>query len=126
MRRGELLGLRWGDIDLDSKRLSVNCALVSVAYELHESRGKTRTARRSIDLDTRTVELLRSSRRVGADEDSYVFSHDDGSPIHPQVLSDAFKKLVARSSLPRIRLHDLRHTHATLLFFEGRTSQSRS
>ena len=75
----------------------MNRALVSVAYELHESRGKTRTARRSIDLDTRTVELLRSSRRAGADEDSYVFSHDDGSPIHPQVLSDAFEKFVTRS-----------------------------
>jgi integrase len=97
----------------------VNRALVSVAYELHESRGKTRTARRSIDLDARTVELLRSSRRAGADDDSYVFSHDDGSPIHPQVLSDAFKKLVARSGLPRIRLHDLRHTHATLLLKAG-------
>ena len=119
MRRGELLGLRWGDIDLDSKRLSVNRALVSVAYELHESRGKTRTARRSIDLDTRTVELLRSSRRAGADEDSYVFSHDDGSPIHPQVLSDAFEKFVTRSGVPRIGLHDLRHAHATLQF-EGR------
>ncbi|MGO9582344.1 MAG: hypothetical protein ACLP36_06000, partial [Acidimicrobiales bacterium] len=85
---------------LDSKRLSVNRALVSVAYELHESRGKTRTARRSIDLDTRTVELLGSSRRAGADEDSYVFSHDDGSPIHPQVLSDAFKKLSPGPAFP--------------------------
>ncbi len=47
--------------------------------------------------------------------DDYVFAHADGSPIHPQVLSDAFEKLVQRSGLPRIRFHDLRHTHATLL-----------
>lgn len=119
MRRGELLGLRWGDLDLDARRLSVNRALISVGYELYESRGKTRTARRTIDLDARTVELLVSSRRGGSDDESYVFAHDDGSPIHPQVLSDAFKKLVARSGLPRIRLHDLRHTHATLLLKAG-------
>jgi len=48
-----------------------------------------------------------------------VFCHEDGAPIHPHVLSDAFKKLVARSGIPRIRLHDLRHTHATLLLKAG-------
>jgi integrase len=48
-----------------------------------------------------------------------VFARSDGSPTHPQVRSDAFKKLVARSELPRIRLHDLRHTHATLLLKAG-------
>jgi integrase len=119
MRRGELLGLRWEDLDLAACRLSVNRTLISVAYELHESRDKTRTARRSIDLDPRTVDLLASSRRVGSTDESYVFAHDDGSHVHPQVLSDAFKKLVARSGLPRIRLHDLRRTNATLLLKAG-------
>jgi integrase len=55
MRRGEMLGLRWHDVDLDARRLSVNRSLISVGYELHESRGKTRNSRRSIDLDPRTV-----------------------------------------------------------------------
>jgi integrase len=54
MRRSELLGLRWGDVDLESSRLGVNRALVSVAYELHDSPGKTRSSRRSVDLDART------------------------------------------------------------------------
>jgi len=119
MRRGEVLGLRWSDVDLESARLSVNRSLISVAYELHESRGKTRTARRTIDLDERTVGVLGSIRKTGSEEDSYVFCHEDGSPIHPQVLSDAFKRLVSQSGLPRIRLHDLRHTHATLLLKAG-------
>ncbi len=119
MRRGELLGLRWGDIDLCGKRLSVNRSLVSVGYELHESRGKTRTARRCIDLDDRTIEVLRSDRHRDVSDDDYVFAYDDSSPIHPQVVSDAFKKLVARSGLPRIRFHDLCHTHATLLLKAG-------
>lgn len=119
MRRGENLGLQWGDIDLDTARLSVNRAVVSVGYELHVSRGKTRTARRSIDLDARTAARLRALRPALADEDTYVFESGTGQPHHPQLLSDAFKKLVHRSGLPRIRLHDLRHTHATLLLKAG-------
>jgi integrase len=118
MRRGELLGLRRGDVDLDAARLSVNRSLVSVGYALHESRGKTRTARRCIDLDERTVDMLRTTC-TGGDDDAHVFARDDGSPYHPHLMSDAFKKLVHRSGLPRIRLHDLRHTHATLLLKAG-------
>jgi len=95
----------------------VNRSLVSVGYALHESRGKTRTARRCIDLDARTVDMLRSC--ASRDDDAYLFARDDGAPYHPQLLSDAFKKLVLRSGLPRIRLHDLRHTHATLLLKAG-------
>ena len=119
MRRGEVLGLRWGDVDLESARLSVNRSLISVAYELHESRGKTRTARRTIDLDERTMDVLRTIRSPDAKAEGYVFCHKDVAPIHPQVLSDAFKRLVGQSGLPRIRLHDLRHTHATLLLKAG-------
>lgn len=55
----------------------------------------------------------------GSDRDAYVFARPDGSPTHPQLISDAFKRLVKRSGLPRIRLHDLRHTHATLLLKAG-------
>jgi integrase len=116
MRRGELLGLRWSDIDTHEQRLSVNRALISVGYELHESRGKTRTSRRTIDLDERTLAIL-TAISTGRDHDDY--GHDDGAPIHPHVVSDAFKKLVARSPIPRIRFHDLRHTHATLLLKAG-------
>ena len=119
MRRGEVLGLRWGDVDLKSARLSVNRSLISVAYELNESRGKTRTARRTIDLDERTMDVLRTIRSPDSKVEDYVFCHKDGTPIHPQVLSDAFKRLVGQSGLPRIRLHDLRHTHATLLLKAG-------
>ena len=53
------------------------------------------------------------------DDDAFVFARPDGAPLHPHLLSDAFKKLVKRSGLPRIRLHDLRHTHATLLLKSG-------
>lgn len=85
---------------------------------VHVTRGKTRTARRCIDLDDRTTTMLRDMTTSPTD-DAYVFARDSGLPCHPQLLSDAFKKLVHRSGLPRIRLHDLRHTHATLLLKAG-------
>lgn len=58
MRRSELLGLQWDDVDLDAATISVNRGLVSVGYELHESRGKTSNSRRAIDLDATTVAVL--------------------------------------------------------------------
>jgi len=125
MRRSELLGLRWGDVDLESSRLGVHRALVSVAYELHDSPGKTRSSRRSVDLDARTVEVLRawrderrleSGRPIG--EEDRVVAHPDGEPIHPDSFSQTFNRLVARAGVPRLRLHDLRHTHASLMLKE--------
>lgn len=125
MRRSELLGLRWDDIDLDATRLSVNRALISVAYELHESRGKTRNSRRTIDLDPKTIAILhawrddqRNEQTVVAADNGYLFTKPDGGPVHPDVFRQTFERLVARAGLPRIRFHDLRHTHATLLLKE--------
>lgn len=124
MRRGELAGLHWGDVDLAAGTLSINRSLVSVGYELHESGGKTRTSRRSIDLDSTTVQVLRDWNAQRAvedpnfrvdDGDAQVFAQPDGTVTHPQLISDAFKRKVRTSGLPKIRLHDLRHTHATLL-----------
>jgi integrase len=64
MRRGEILGLRWGNVDFDTAHLAVTRSLVSVGYELNETRGKSRTARRPINLDARTVEVLQHGHRL--------------------------------------------------------------
>ncbi|MDQ6852443.1 MAG: site-specific integrase [Actinomycetota bacterium] len=129
LRRGELLGLRWRDVDLDAKRLAVRQTLLSVEYRLETSSGKTENAVRTIDLDDRTVAVLRAHRAgqleerllVGTayDDRDLVFAHPDGRPIHPDVFSQTFERRVAGADLPRIRLHDLRHTHATLMLAGG-------
>jgi integrase len=129
MRRGEILGLGWKDVELDRAPLSVNQAVVSVAYEVKVSDVKTGTARRTIDLDGRTVAVLRKWRkeeledRLAAghpwDKTGFVVARPDGSPIHPDYFSQCFDRAVARSGLPRIRLHDLRHTHASILLRAG-------
>ncbi|MCU1498517.1 MAG: hypothetical protein JWM47_2470 [Acidimicrobiales bacterium] len=125
MRRGEVLGLQWRDVDLDGARLSVHRSVLNVAYAKTVDDVKTLTGRRSIDLDDRTVDVLREWRRsqraemklVGrqASNDDMVFARPDGTPVHPDYFSQSFERHLAKSDLPRIRFHDLRHTHATIL-----------
>lgn len=124
MRRGEVLGLRWGDIDLRGSRLSVAQTLISVAYEVSFSTPKSHRAR-VIDLDPETVEVLRKHRvaqlcaqrtvQATTRAEELVFTRfDDGDLIHPDRLTQMFDLQVKRSGLARIRFHDLRHTHATI------------
>ena len=127
MRRGEVLGLRWRDLDLDANRVAVRQALVSVAYEVSISDVKTGTSRRTIDIDADVVQMLsdwfktRTEERDGTEPaaDDLVFTKDDGSWLHPDTFSQLFDRTVARIKVPVISLHDLRHTHATLLLKAG-------
>jgi len=126
MRRSELLGLKWGDIDLHKNTVSINRGLVAIGYELHESRGKTANSRRSIDLDPPTIEVLEAWRHwtrleqtVTGKSNDYVFTPGNGQPVHPNSISQAFERISRNAGLPVIRFHDLRHTHATLLIKEG-------
>ncbi|MEM9463942.1 MAG: site-specific integrase [Actinomycetota bacterium] len=123
MRRGELAGLVWRSVDLDAARLTVSQQVVSVEYNLLVDDLKTETSRRTIDLDEHTVAMLRRHRRqqleqriaTGRRDDGFVFAKADGSPVHPDLISQTFERTVAQLDVPRIRLHDLRHTHATIL-----------
>lgn len=129
MRRGEVLGLRWRDIDLEAARLVVEQTLVAPRYELTFSEPKTQQGRRSIDLDPETLAVLRAHRRRQAEERlafgagyvelELVFRGIDGTPVIPHLFSLAFKKVARDAGLPSIRLHDLRHTHVALLARAG-------
>jgi integrase len=127
LRRSELLGLQWDDVDLDAATISVNRGLVSIGYELHESRGKTNNSRRAIDLDPTTIAILaawkawQASERgaVGIEPTGWVFADVEGNPIHPHSISQTFERIVARAGVPKVRLHDVRHTHGTLLIKAG-------
>lgn len=127
MRRGEVLGVRWRDIDLDAGRVSVRQALVSVAYEVSISDVKTGSSRRTIDIDDDLVQVLRDWHKVRAEErdgvepgpDDLVFVKADGTSMHPDIFSQLFDRNVAKVKVPVISLHDLRHTHATLLLKAG-------
>jgi integrase len=124
MRRGEVLGLRWQDIDWDHGRLAVRQTVVLVGYNVTFSTPKTAKGRRSIALDKATLEALRLHRElqkanrpslgIGYRDQDLVLAAPDGSPINPDQFSQVFDRKVAKLDVPRIRLHDLRHTHATL------------
>ena len=124
MRRNEVLGLKWPDIDFTKKRLHLNRGLVAVGYEVHQTRGKTKTARRSVDLDDTTLTILAGWRAFQAAEfaavgitndEGWVFTDGDGEPVHPHAVYEAFRRIVHNAGVPAIRFHDLRHTHGSLL-----------
>jgi len=127
LRRSELLGLRWDDFDAKTATLSINRGLVAVDYELHETRGKTANARRRIDLDPTTVGVLTAWRAwqrteqeaAGIDAAGWMFTDGDGAPIHPHAVSQTFERIARRARVRVIRLHDVRHTHGTLLIAAG-------
>jgi integrase len=128
MRRGEVLGLRWRDVDLDAGRVSIAQTLVSIAGAAYMSEPKTTRGRRMIALDATTTNALTRHRAAQMFERAtagryvdhdLVFVQEDGSPLSPAAFSDAFWHHVKAAKLPRIRLHDLRHTHATLALAAG-------
>jgi integrase len=135
MRRGEVCGLRWSDVDLDRARVEVRHQLLVVRGApdgglLFSECTKTATGRRSVDLDPETVATLRAQHRrqaaqrlaIGAgwaNERGLVFTEPDGRPLDPESVAKVFARRVARSGLPRVRFHDLRHTHVAHLIAAG-------
>lgn len=125
MRRGEVVGLKWSDLSIPHARLSVSRTLQNVGGRPVESGVKTRTSRRSVELDCATLdELIRWRRRLERDglpcgPDDWMFCNSAGRFLNPESISQLFDRIVQRSGLPRIRLHDLRHTHASLLVADG-------
>jgi integrase len=118
VRRGEALGLRWVDVDLGKGHAAITQTLIVVGGVVQLSQPKTRRARRVIALDGVTARLLaRHRRRWG--RHSLVFSRQDGTPRNPGAVTKRFAALVRGAGMPPIRLHDLRHTNATLALRAG-------
>ncbi len=130
LRRGELLGLIWYDIDLPNRLISVNRSLARVTGKgLVASAPKTRRSRRPVKISKKTTALLagiKAQRRevlqaggIDIDENSPVFSNSQGTPLSPDAVSHGFNRLIKQAGLPHLRFHDLRHIHAGLLIRQG-------
>ena len=129
MRRGEAIGLRWCDVYLEGGRLAVRRALIPNGREVIVSEPKTVKGRRVIAIDPGTIEVLKAqaARQLeeqndwddGWVETGLVFTQEDGSALDHESISRYWRQAVKMSMLPQIRLHDLRHTHATLALQAG-------
>ena len=113
---------------LQQATTALNRGLVAVGYEVHQTRGKTKTARRNIALDNTTLAVLDGWRAlqtaefaaVGIDNDEqWVFTTGNGNTVHPHAIRESFLRIVNNANVRRIRFHDLRHTHGSLLLQAG-------
>jgi integrase len=124
MRRGELAGLSWSDLDLEPGRLQVTTQRTTDSDYQVITKGPKASSRRSVALASHTVAALhrhhaaQSRERLAAGtawtDSGLVFVDELGRGLHPQRLTDLFQQAADAAGLPRIRLHDLRHTSATL------------
>lgn len=130
MRRSELLAIRWQDVDLLLGQIHINRGLQQFRNsELDYTQPKSEKSRRTIALPPSATLLLKDYRdRIALaraakgkilNDTDLVFSHNNGKPIRPNTLTYAWRFLVARSGLKPIRLHDARHSHASLLLAQG-------
>ncbi len=130
LRRGELLGLRWDDIDLERGTLRVGRALVRERGHYVLGQTKTKRGRRLVNLTLRTVSALKNHRKRQLEERvrlsglyanrGLVFATGTGTHVNPEnLVKRSFKPLLKKAGLPEIRFHDLRHTCATLLLGRG-------
>lgn len=130
LRRGECLGLRWEDVDPEGGRVYIRQTLEYVPSKgLVFGRPKTQKSRRAVDMPPLAFAILRRWRKQQATErlaagplwreTGLVCTAEDGNPLDPDRVTKAFSKTVKTLGLPAITFHDLRHTHATLLFKQG-------
>jgi integrase len=131
MRRGELMGLQWGDLDLEAGKVRVERAVEKTkAHGLRIKTPKTKHGRRTITLPAGAVEVLRQHRKAQIEirlalglgrllEDAFVFGTIEGAVRDPDRITQDWKRFTAARGLPRVTLHALRHAHASALIASG-------
>jgi integrase len=129
MRRGELVALRWSDVDLDRGRIAIARQRAKGAGTVATGPTKTSKARRLLPLDGRTTDALRRHRKEqdaerelwgeAYEDHGLVFCLANGRPLHPDAVTARMKRNARKAGLPWIKLHGLRHTYATLMLQAG-------
>jgi len=130
MRRGEIVGPKWQDIDLEQGTISMRRTLLRVPGKGYvEGAPKTAKSKRLISITGEVVTMLKRHRAAQAEgrlaagpawqDNDLVFTVVDGGPVDPDEITHAFSRAVRRLGLPQVRFHDLRHTHASLLLAQN-------
>ena len=134
-RRGEVLGLKWDKVDFEGNRIYIcNSILYAPDVGIYESTPKTERSRRYVALPPETIQLLRQYRAWQAGErlrlgeyyqnQDFLFTQDNGKPMHPDSVTEWLKRFSKRHDLPHINPHAFRHTMASMLYFNGVDSVS--
>jgi integrase len=129
LRRGEVAGLRWSDVDFRNKTITIRAARVAVDGQALVSTPKTSKGNRTLPLTPDLIAVLRRAKRRRTAEQKkagaawcstdYVITNEIGEALHPETLSAGWDRLITRAKVRRIRLHDARHTCGTLLHLQG-------
>ena len=124
LRRGELCGLRWGDVDIEHKTITIENTRTQAGKKEIEKGTKTASSTRTLYLPDTLCDMLKAARehqqacraeyKNAYDDNDYVVVMEDGRPFRPNYLSELFGKFLADNDLPKIVLHELRHTFASL------------
>ena len=118
LRRGELLGLKWLDIDLEKGDLRVQRQIGRINGKIIEMPLKTKNAYRTLPLSTDAIDVLKAQKcKVGNSE--WVFPSPTGGPMSPDSVLHMLHRVLKRAGLPKVRFHDLRHTFATMALQNG-------
>ncbi|NTY00524.1 site-specific integrase [Deinococcus sp. JMULE3] len=125
LRRGEACGLRWANVDLEQRQCRIVENLVTLEGKPHVSTPKSVNGRRTVPLSQEAAALLKAWQSAQAEERAmvgedwqdtgYVFTTHKGTHLHPDNLTRALNRLCEQAGLRRIRVHDLRHTYASLM-----------
>jgi integrase len=129
MRKGEMLALSWDDINLDEKYINISKTLYKITNEYVVNEPKTASSIRKIYFDDDIERVLKKQRvkqnleklkNGGVYQDNnLVFAQEDGGYVNPSAVNQLFLRFIRQINVPRIRFHDLRHTHATILLQMG-------
>ena len=117
LRRGELLGLKWQDIDWKNGIIKVRRQVARVNGEIVEAPLKTKNSYRAVTISQQAIEVLKQQKTKTKDQ--YVFPSPNGGPISPDSVNNMLKRVLERAGIPKVRFHDLRHTFATIALQNG-------
>lgn len=129
-RRGELAGLQWNRVDFENSKINISYSLLYAPdIGLYMDTTKSRKSKRSVSIPSEIMDILREHRALQLEmrlasgdrwqEQDYVFTQDNGNPMHPDSITGWMKKFAERHGLPHIHPHKFRHTHVTHLLEEG-------
>jgi integrase len=129
LRRGEIAGLRWANVNLKDKTIRITENRVAIGGEITSGTPKSKASNRTLPMPDEVVELLKAARKRQTEErlklgegygsGEYVASDESGQPYHPNLLTFRWGKLLDDLGIRRVRLHDARHSCATLMHLRG-------